>query len=51
KYISTLKNLNAVEMIRVLYHIDVCKCSSCGGNMVSPRKDKYSSSFRAHMRC
>ena len=51
KYISTLKNLNAVEMIKVLYHIDVCKCSSCGGNMVSPRKDKYSSSFRAHMRC
>ena len=51
KYISTLKNLNAVEMIRVLYHIDVCKCSSCGGNMVSPRKDKYSSSFRAHRRC
>ena len=36
KYISTLKNLNAVEMIKVLYHIDVCKCSSCGGNMVSP---------------
>ena len=51
KYISTLKNLNAVEMIKVLYHIDVCKCSSCGGNMVSPCKDKYSSSFRAHMRC
>ena len=51
KYISTLKNLNAVEMIRVLYHIDVSKCSSWGGNMVSPRKDKYSSSFRAHMRC
>ena len=51
KYISTLKNLNAVEMIKVLYHIDVCKCSSCGGNMVSPRKDKYSSSFHAHMRC
>ena len=25
-------------MIKVLYHIDVCKCSSCGGNMVSPRK-------------
>ena len=51
KYISTLKNLNAVEMIKVLYNIDVCKCSSCGGNMVSPCKDKYSSSFRAHMRC
>ncbi|MCB6688915.1 transposase, partial [Blautia wexlerae] len=51
KYISTLKNLNAIEMIKVLYHIDVCKCSSCGGNMVSPRKDKYSSSFCAHMRC
>ena len=34
KYISTLKNLNAVEMIRVLYHIDVCKCSSCGGNII-----------------
>ena len=51
KYISTLKNLNAVEMIKVLYHIDVCKCSSCGGNMVSPRKDKYSSSFHAHVRC
>ena len=42
---------NAVEMIKVLYNIDVCKCSSCGGNMVSPCKDKYSSSFRAHMRC
>ena len=51
KYISTLKNLNAVEMIKVLYNIDVCKCSSCGGNMVSPCKNKYSSSFRAHMRC
>ena len=43
--------VGTLEMIKVLYHIDVCKCSSCGGNMVSPRKDKYSSSFCAHMRC
>ncbi len=38
KYISTLKNLNAVEMIKVLYHIDVCKCSSCEGIWYHPQR-------------
>lgn len=31
KYISALKNRSATEMIKLLYNIDVCRCSSCGG--------------------
>lgn len=51
KYISVLKNLNAADMIKLLYNIDVCKCSSCGGKMISPRPDSYAPSALAHMRC
>lgn len=51
KYISALKDLNAAAMIKLLYNIDVCKCSSCGGKMVPPRPDTYISSVSAHMRC
>ena len=51
KYISALKNRNAAEMIRLLYNIDVCKCSSCGGKMVPHLPDKHTPSVFAHMRC
>ena len=50
-YISTLKNRNAAEMIKLLYNIDVCKCPSCGGKMVQHLPDKHTPSVFAHMRC
>ena len=51
KYISALKNRSAAEMIKLLYNIDVCRCSSCGGKMVLHLPDKHTSSVLAHMRC
>ena len=51
KYISALKNRNSAEMIKLLYNIDVCKCSSCGGKMVPHLPDKHTPSVFAHMRC
>lgn len=51
KYISALKDLNAAAIIKLLYNIDVCKCSSCGKKMVPPRPDTYVSSALVHMRC
>ena len=51
KYISALKNRSAAEMIKLLYNIDVCRCSSCGGKMVSHLPDKHTPSVLAHMRC
>lgn len=41
KYISALKVLNAAAVIKLLYNIDVCKCSSCGGKMMPPHSDTY----------
>ena len=51
KYISSLKNRIAAEMINLLYNIDVCRCSSCGGKMVPHLPDKHTPSVLAHMRC
>ena len=51
KYISALKNRSATEMIKLLYNIDVCRCSSCGGKMVPHLPDKHTPSVLAHMRC
>ena len=34
KYLSRLRDLDAASIIRLLYNKDVCKCSSCGGNIV-----------------
>lgn len=51
KYISALKNRSAAEMIKLLYNIDVCRCSSCGGKMVPHLPDKHTPSVLAHMRC
>ena len=51
KYISAFKNRSAAEMIKLLYNIDVCRCSSCGGKMVPHLPDKHTPSVLAHMRC
>ena len=51
KYISALKNRSAAEMIKLLYNIDVCRCSSCGGKMVPHLPDRHTPSVLAHMRC
>ncbi len=51
KYISVLKELGSTEMIKLLYGIDVCKCSSCGGNMVSLKAGIRQASHVMHMRC
>ena len=51
KYISALKNRSAAEMIKLLYNIDVCRCSSCGGKMVPHLPDKHTPSVLVHMRC
>ena len=51
KYISALKNRSATEMIKLLYNIDVCRCSSCGGKMIPHLPDKHTPSVLAHMRC
>ena len=49
--ISAFKNRSAAEMIKLLYNIDVCRCSSCGGKMVPHLPDKHTPSVLAHMRC
>ncbi len=52
KYISRLKGLNSSAIIKLLYGVDVCKCTSCGGHMVST-KDMSSRHLRMHpkMQC
>lgn len=51
KYISVLKELRSTEMIQLLYGIDVCKCSSCGGNMVSLKAGRNQDHPILYMRC
>ena len=34
KYISRLKDLDGAAIIKVLYNVDVCRCSSFGGHLV-----------------
>ncbi len=51
KYISKLKSLTAAEMIKQLYDIDVCKCSCCGGKMLTQKEYILATSRIVHMRC
>lgn len=51
KYISVLKEMKSTEMIKLLYGIDVCKCSSCGGNMVSLKAGRDQEHHIMYMRC
>lgn len=51
KYISVLKELRSTEMIKLLYGVDVCKCSSCGGNMISLKAGRNQERPIRNMRC
>ena len=51
QYISRLKNLDAPAIIKLLYNKDVCKCSSCGGNIIPLPAEKYFTSPVPHMLC
>lgn len=51
KYISVLKELRSEEMIKLLYGIDVCKCSCCGGNMIRLKAERKQSQHILYMRC
>lgn len=41
KYISRLKALDMLAIIKLLYNKDVCKCSSCGGNIIPLPSSRY----------
>lgn len=34
KYVSRLRNLDSPAIIKLLYNIDVCRCSFCGGKII-----------------
>ena len=51
KYISRLKDLDAPAIIKFLYNKDVCKCSSCGGNIIPLPPDQYFGLPRHHLQC
>lgn len=51
QYISRLKDLDAPAIIKLLYNKDICKCSSCGGNMIPMPTDKHFTSLAYHMLC
>lgn len=51
KYISRLKGLDAPAMIRLLYHKDICKCSSCGGRVVPLPAGQYCVTPKPHLLC
>lgn len=51
KYISRFKGLHAPAIIKLLYNKDVCKCSSCGGNIIPLLPDRYYAKPIPHMRC
>ena len=51
KYISRLKDLNAPAIIRLLYHKDVCKCTSCGGKMISHPTGQYYITPKPYLLC
>lgn len=51
KYISRLKDLDAPAIIKLLYSRDVCKCSSCGGNIIPLPPDQNYTQLRPHLLC
>lgn len=51
RYISKLKELDAPAIIKLLYNKDVCKCSSCGGNIIPMPMDRCFTSPIPHMLC
>ena len=51
QYISRLKDLDAQAIIKQLYNKDICKCSSCGGNIISLPANKYATTPTPHMLC
>ena len=51
KYLSRLKNLDAVAIIRLLYNKDVCKCSSCGGRIIPIGADPSLFRPEPHLLC
>lgn len=51
QYISKLKDLDAPAIIKLLYNKDICKCTSCGGNIIPVSADKYFTSQTHHMLC
>ena len=51
KYLSRLKDLDALAIIRLLYNKDVCKCSSCGGRIVPINADPFLFRPEPHLLC
>lgn len=51
KYISRLKEMDAREMIRYLYKKDICKCTACGGRMITLSCARYYIKKKGYMRC
>ena len=51
KYISRLKEMDAREMIRYLYKKDICKCTACGGKMITVSPNRYYIKKKGYMRC
>ncbi|MBO6267659.1 MAG: transposase, partial [Clostridium sp.] len=51
KYLSRLKDLDAPAIIRLLYNKDVCKCSSCGGKIISAGADPSLFRPEPHLLC
>lgn len=51
QYISQLKGLDAPSIIRLLYNKDICKCSSCGGNIIPLPSDRNVTKPAPHMLC
>lgn len=35
KYISEMRNMNNVEILKYLWNVDVCSCKNCGGHLTS----------------
>jgi len=51
KYICRLKNLDGPAIIKLLYNKDVCKCSSCGGNIIPLSAEQYCAKPEPHLLC
>ena len=51
KYISKLKDMDAPAIIRLLYHKDICKCSSCGGKIIPLPTEQHFIKPKPHMLC
>ena len=51
KYISRLKDLDTPAIIKLLYNKDVCKCSSCGGNIIPLPSGRYCIRPEPHLLC